>query len=192
MTKVALVTGGTRGIGAAISIALQQAGYKVAATYVGNNDSAGSFRERTGIPVYRWDIRDYQACKEGVALVKDDLGPIDALVNNAGIARDGMFHKITPEDWNAVINTNLSGLFNMTHPVWPGMRERNFGRVINISSINGQKGQLGQTNYQPRKPAISASRRRWHRKVLQRGSPSTLFAPVISEPRWFVPCRKRC
>ncbi|ACM29548.1 beta-ketoacyl-ACP reductase [Agrobacterium sp. SHOUNA12C] len=147
MTRIALVTGGTRGIGAAISIALQEAGYRVAASYVGNDDVARAFREKTGIPVYRWDIRDYQACKEGIARVEGDLGPIDVLVNNAGITRDGMFHKISPEDWNAVISTNLSGLFNMTHPVWPGMRERNFGRVINISSINGQKGQLGQANY---------------------------------------------
>ncbi|MFT4182594.1 MAG: beta-ketoacyl-ACP reductase [Rhizobium sp.] len=147
MTRVALVTGGTRGIGAASSIALDEAGYTVAATYVGNETEARAFQQRTGIPVYRWDIRDYQACKDGIARVEADLGPIDVLVNNAGITRDGMFHRITPEDWNAVVSTNLNGLFNMTHPVWPGMRERNFGRVINISSINGQKGQLGQANY---------------------------------------------
>ncbi|MBB3609562.1 beta-ketoacyl-ACP reductase [Rhizobium sp. BK602] len=147
MTRVALVTGGTRGIGAAISIALDQAGYRVAATYVGNETEARSFQDRTGIPTYRWDIRDYQACKDGIARVEADVGPIDVLVNNAGITRDGMFHRITPEDWNMVIGTNLNGLFNMTHPVWPGMRERSFGRIINISSINGQKGQLGQANY---------------------------------------------
>jgi acetoacetyl-CoA reductase len=147
MDRVALVSGGTRGIGAAISVALHQAGYRVAANYHGNDEKALDFHGRTGIPVYRWDVADYQACVEGIARVQDEIGPVDILVNNAGITRDGMFHKMTLDHWNEVIGTNLSGLFNMTHPVWPGMRERRFGRIVSISSINGQKGQAGQVNY---------------------------------------------
>lgn len=147
MSRVALVTGGTRGIGAAISIALKDAGYRVAANFAGNEEKANAFHESTDIPVFKWDVSDYQACVEGIARIEAELGPVDVLVNNAGITRDGMFHKITPQQWNEVIATNLTGLFNMTHPVWPGMRERGFGRVINISSINGQRGQLGQVNY---------------------------------------------
>ncbi len=147
MGKVALVTGGTRGIGAALSKALQAAGYAVAASYAGNDEKANAFKDETGIGVYKWDVSDGQSCAEGIARVEDDLGPIEILVNNAGITRDAMFHKMTAEQWNAVINTNLNSLFNMTRPVWEGMRERAFGRVINISSINGQKGQMGQANY---------------------------------------------
>ena len=147
MTKVALVTGGTRGIGAAISIALQDAGYKVAATYAGNDDAAAAFTKDTGIATYKWSVADYDACVAGIAQVEADLGPVEILVNNAGITRDGMFHKMTREQWQEVMDTNLNGVFNMTHPVWNGMRERKFGRVINISSINGQKGQMGQANY---------------------------------------------
>ena len=147
MARVALVTGGSRGIGAAISKALKDAGYSVAATYAGNDDSAASFTSETGIETYKWDVSDYDACAAGIAGVETDLGPVDVLVNNAGITRDGMFHKMTPDQWRAVIDTNLNGLFNMTHPVWPGMRERGFGRIINISSINAQKGQAGQVNY---------------------------------------------
>lgn len=147
MGKTALVTGGSRGIGAAISIALKEAGYTVAASYAGNDEAAGKFKDETGIPVYKWDVSDYDSCVEGIAKVEADLGPIDILVNNAGITRDGMFHKMSIDQWQAVINTNLNGLFNMTRPIWEGMRSRGFGRVINISSINGQKGQMGQTNY---------------------------------------------
>ena len=147
MSRVALVTGGSRGIGAAISIALKAAGYKVAASYAGNDDAANAFKAETGIAVYKWDVSSYEACVEGIAKVEADLGPIDVLVNNAGITKDAMFHKMTPDQWNAVINTNLTGLFNMTHPVWSGMRDRSFGRIVNISSINGQKGQMGQANY---------------------------------------------
>ncbi len=147
MSKVALVSGGTRGIGEAICIALKNAGYKVAASYAGNDAAAAKFTEETGIPAYKWDASDYAACAAGIAKVEADIGPVDVLVNNAGITKDAMFHKMTPDMWNAVINTNLTGLFNMTHPVWPGMRDRKFGRVINISSINGQKGQMGQVNY---------------------------------------------
>ena len=147
MSRIALVTGGTRGIGAAISIALKEAGYTVAANYAGNDERAAAFKAETGIAVFKWDVSSYEACVEGIAKVEAELGPVEVLVNNAGITRDGMFHKMTPTQWNEVINTNLTGLFNMTHPVWTGMRDRNFGRVINISSINGQKGQMGQANY---------------------------------------------
>ncbi|KTR04233.1 acetoacetyl-CoA reductase [Aureimonas ureilytica] len=147
MSRVAIVTGGTRGIGAAVSKALKDAGYTVAANYAGNDAAAEAFREETGIAVYKWDVSSYEACAEGIAKVEADLGPLRVLVNNAGITRDAMFHKMTPEQWSAVINTNLNSLFNMTRPAWDGMRERKFGRVINISSINGQKGQAGQVNY---------------------------------------------
>ena len=147
MARVALVTGGSRGIGAAISRALKDAGYKVAANYAGNDEAAASFKSETGIPVHKWSVADYDACVAGIAKVEADLGPIEVLVNNAGITRDAMFHRMTPQQWRDVVETNLSGLFNMTRPVWPGMRERGFGRVVNISSINGQKGQIGQVNY---------------------------------------------
>ncbi|ORE93917.1 beta-ketoacyl-ACP reductase [Aurantimonas sp. 22II-16-19i] len=147
MARTAIVTGGSRGIGAAISKALKAQGYNVAATYAGNDERANAFREETGISVYKWDVASYDACVEGIARVEAELGPVDILVNNAGITRDAMFHKMTPEHWQAVINTNLNGLFNMTRPVWEGMRARGFGRIVNISSINGQKGQMGQTNY---------------------------------------------
>lgn len=147
MTRIALVTGGTRGIGGGISKALKAAGYSVAANYAGNDEAAAKFKDETGIGVYKWSVADYEACVAGTGQVEGDLGPVDILVNNAGITRDAMFHRMTPEQWNAVIGTNLTGLFNMTHPIFPGMRERGFGRVVNISSINGQKGQMGQTNY---------------------------------------------
>jgi acetoacetyl-CoA reductase len=147
MARVALVTGGSRGIGAAISKALKDAGYRVAANYAGNDEAAAAFKRETGIPVYKWSVADYDACVAGVAKVEADLGPVEVLVNNAGITRDAMFHRMTPQQWREVVDINLSGLFNMTHPVWPGMRERGFGRIVNISSINGQKGQVGQVNY---------------------------------------------
>jgi len=147
MARTAIVTGGTRGIGAAISIALKTAGYSVAANYAGNDEAAVKFSREHGIPVYKWSVADYDACAAGIARVEADLGPVDILVNNAGITRDAMFHKMTREQWDEVINTNLHGVFNMTHPVWGGMRDRRFGRVITISSINGQKGQAGQVNY---------------------------------------------
>lgn len=147
MARVALVTGGSRGIGAAISVALKDAGYQVAANYAGNDEAANKFKAATGIPVYKWSVADYDACVAGVKQVESDLGPVDILVNNAGITRDAVFHRMTPQQWNEVISTNLNGVFNMTHPIWPGMRERKFGRVIMISSVNGQKGQAGQTNY---------------------------------------------
>jgi acetoacetyl-CoA reductase len=147
MARVAVVTGGTRGIGEAISKALKTAGYKVAANYGGNDEAAQKFKAETGIPVYKWDVSSYQSCADGLKQVEADLGPVEVLVNNAGITRDTMFHRMKPEQWNDVISTNLSSLFNMCRPVIEGMRERKFGRIINISSINGQKGQMGQANY---------------------------------------------
>jgi len=147
MSRTALVTGGTRGIGAAISKALKAAGYKVAANYAGNDEAAAKFKAETGIAVYKWDVGSYEACAAGIAEVEKHQGPVEVLVNNAGITRDAMFHRMTLDQWSAVVNTNLNSLFNMTRPVWEGMRERGFGRVVNISSINGQKGQMGQANY---------------------------------------------
>lgn len=147
MSRVALVTGGTRGIGAAISVALKAAGFKVAANYAGNDEAAKAFSAETGIPVHKWSVADYDACVAGIKAVEAQLGPVEVLVNNAGITRDAFFHRMTPTQWNEVISTNLNGLFNMTHPVWPGMRDRKFGRIVNISSVNGQKGQAGQANY---------------------------------------------
>jgi acetoacetyl-CoA reductase len=147
MARVAVVTGGTRGIGEAISKALKGAGYSVAANYGGNDEAAQKFKAATGIPVYKWDVSSFDSCLAGVKAVEADLGPIDVLVNNAGVTRDMMFHRMTPEQWSTVINTNLNSLFNMCRPVIEGMRARKFGRIVNISSINGQKGQIGQTNY---------------------------------------------
>ena len=147
MGRVALITGGSRGIGAAISKALKAAGCSVAANYAGNDDAATAFTGETGIKTYKWSVADYEACKEGIAKVEADLGPVEILINNAGITRDAPFHRMTPEQWKEVIDTNLTGTFNMTHVVWPGMRERKFGRIVTLSSINGQKGQFGQVNY---------------------------------------------
>src|SRR5208337_2867623 len=147
MTRVAVVTGGTRGIGAAVSKALKAAGYQVAATYHSNDEAAEKFKAETGVYVYKWNVAIYDDCVAGLSRVEKDLGPVDVLVNNAGITKDGMFHKMTPDQWYSVINTNLNSLFNMCRPVIESMRERNFGRIINISSVNGQKGQMGQSNY---------------------------------------------
>ena len=147
MGRVALVTGGSRGIGEAISKALKAEGYEVAATYAGNDEKAAAFTEETGIKTYKWNVADYEASAAGIAQVEADLGPIDVVVANAGITRDAPFHKMSPEQWQQVIDTNLTGVFNTVHPVWPGMRERKFGRVIVISSVNGQKGQFAQVNY---------------------------------------------
>jgi acetoacetyl-CoA reductase len=147
MARVALVTGGTRGIGHAISIALKSGGYRVAASYAGNDAAAQKFQAETGIPVYKFDVGDWDATTKAVQQIEKEVGPVDVLVNNAGITRDGMFHKMTKQQWDEVIGTNLNGLFNVTRNVWEGMRNRKFGRIINISSINGQKGQMGQVNY---------------------------------------------
>ena len=154
MARVAIVTGGTRGIGEAISLALQDMGISVAANYAGNDERARDFTERTGIPAYRWDVGDYEACQTGCAQVAADLGEIDIVVNNAGITRDGTILNMSYEDWKAVIDTNLGGCFNMAKAVFPGMRARRWGRIVNIGSINGQAGQYGQVNYAAAKSGI--------------------------------------
>ena len=176
MARTALVTGGTRGIGAAISVALKEAGCNVAANYAGNDDAAKKFTDETGIKAFKWSVADYDACKAGVAEVEAELGPVEILVNNAGITRDGMFHKMTPQQWKEVIDTNLSGVFNMTHPVWPGMRERKFGRVITISSVNGQKGQAGQANYS----AAKAGDIGFTRALAQEGARAGITVNVVA------------
>ncbi len=147
MSRIAVVTGGSRGIGAAISKALNAEGCRVVASYAGNDEAAQKFKAETGIDVKKWDVGDAAACESNLKAIESEIGPVDILVNNAGITKDAMFHKMTLDQWQAVINTNLNSLFNMTKPVWEGMRNRSFGRVICISSINGQKGQMGQTNY---------------------------------------------
>jgi acetoacetyl-CoA reductase len=155
MTKrTAIVTGGTRGIGRAISLALKDAGCVVAATYAGNDEAAKAFTSETGVAAFKWDVGDYEACKAGVAEVERAQGPTDILVNNAGITRDSFFHKMKPEQWRQVMAADLDSVFNMTHQVFPGMRDRGFGRIVNISSINGQKGQAGQTNYSAAKAGM--------------------------------------
>ena len=147
MGRVALVTGGTRGIGAACSKALKDAGYNVAATYAGNDEAANAFKAENGIPVFKWDVADYAACEKGVAAVESEVGPVEVLVNNAGISRDAMLNKMSPEQWSQVMRTNLDSVFNVTRQVINGMRDRGFGRIISISSINGQQGMLGLSNY---------------------------------------------
>ena len=154
MARVAIVTGGTRGIGEAISIALKQMGLTVAANYAGNEERARAFTDRTGIAAYKWDVSDFQACEEGVREVESDLGPIDVLVNNAGITRDTTMKRMSHEKWQEVVDTNLGGCFNMAKAVWEGMTGRGYGRIVNIGSINGQAGQYGQVNYAAAKSGI--------------------------------------
>lgn len=154
MSRVAVVTGGTRGIGAAICIALKEAGYQVAANYAGNDERAAEFAETTGIPVYKFDVADFAVVKAGIETIENDLGSIDVLVNNAGITRDGTLHRMDPENWQAVIETNLGSCYNLCRCVIDGMRERSFGRIVNIGSINGQAGQYGQVNYAAAKSGI--------------------------------------
>ena len=154
MSRVAIVTGGTRGIGAATAIALKDAGYAVAAVYARDDSKAEEFSARTGIPAYRWDVSDFEACQEGVARVAADLGPVDVLVNNAGITRDGTMHRMSYEQWRQVIDTNIGSCFNMSRAVIEGMRQRKFGRIVNVGSINGQAGQYGQVNYAAAKSGI--------------------------------------
>ncbi|MFP1630862.1 acetoacetyl-CoA reductase [Zhengella sp. ZM62] len=176
MSKVAIVTGGSRGIGAAISMALKEAGYTVAANYAGNDEAAAKFSSETGIKTYKWSVADYEACQAGIAKVEEELGPVAVLVNNAGITRDSMFHRMTPQMWKEVIDTNLTGVFNMTHNVWPGMRDRKFGRVITISSINGQKGQAGQANYS----AAKAGDIGFTRALAQEGARAGITVNVVA------------
>ncbi len=154
MARVAVVTGGTRGIGEAISLGLKEAGYKVAAVYAGNDEKAREFTDRTGIAAFKWDVSNFEACKAGIAKVEAELGPVKIVVNNAGITRDGVLHRMSFEQWNDVIQTNLTSCFNMCRSVIDGMRERSFGRIVNIGSINGQAGQYGQVNYAAAKSGI--------------------------------------
>jgi acetoacetyl-CoA reductase len=154
MSRVAVVTGGTRGIGEAISVDLKKAGYNVVATYAGNEQAANEFTEQTGIPTYKFDVSDFDACKSAIESMESDVGPIEILVNNAGITRDGTMHRMDFDQWNTVIQTNLSSCFNMSRCVIEGMRERGFGRIVNIGSVNGEAGQYGQVNYAAAKSGI--------------------------------------
>ena len=176
MARVAIVTGGTRGIGEAVSIALKNAGYKVAANYCGNEERANSFSERTGIPAYKWDVSSFEDCVAGAAKVAAELGPIDIVVNNAGITRDATMRKMTRGGWDEVVDTNLGGCFNMCKAVWDGMLERSFGRVVNIGSINGQAGQYGQVNYAAAKSGIHG----FTKALSQEGAPKGITVNAIA------------
>ncbi|MEL6287394.1 MAG: acetoacetyl-CoA reductase [Pseudomonadota bacterium] len=177
MSRVAIVTGGTRGIGEAIAKAMKDAGYTVAATYGGNDEAAQKFKDATGISVYKWDCGDAQACADGVAQVQSELGDVDIVVNNAGITRDGMLHKMTAENWSDVIRTNLDSVFYMTKPVIDGMRERGFGRIISISSINGRKGQMGQANYSAAKAGLLGFTKALAQEGARKGITANVIAP---------------
>jgi len=186
MARVALVTGGTRGIGAAISVELKNAGYKVAANYGGNDEAAQKFKSETGIPVFKWDVGNAAACAAGIKSVEDALGPIDILVNNAGITRDAMLHKMTAEHWEEVIRVDLGSCFYMCRPLIDGMRERGFGRIINVSSINGQKGQMGQTNYSAAKAGVIGYSKAIARELATSGVIVNCVAPAITETELFL------
>ncbi|TXM61595.1 acetoacetyl-CoA reductase [Methylobacterium sp. WL120] len=175
--RVALVTGGTRGIGAAISKGLAAKGYKVAANYGGNDEAAQAFKAETGIPVFKFDVGDFSACEAGIKAVEAEVGPIDVLVNNAGITRDGLFHKMSFEKWQAVIKTNLDSAFTVTRPVIEGMRNRGFGRIILISSINGQKGQIGQANYSAAKAGVIGFAKALAQESAAKGITVNVIAP---------------
>ena len=177
MARVAVVTGGTRGIGAAISVALKSKGYRVAANYGGNDTAAQQFQSEHGIPVFKFDVGDYAACEAGVGQIVKDLGPVDVLVNNAGITRDGMLHRMTKENWDVVIRTNLDSVFNMTRLVIESMRARNFGRIVSISSINGRKGQIGQANYSAAKAGLLGFTKAVAQEGAARGITCNVIAP---------------
>lgn len=177
MTQIALVTGGTRGIGKSISLALKNAGFVVAANYAGNDDAARKFSDETGIATFKWSVADPDACAEGIKQVEAELGQVDVLVNNAGITRDGFMHKMSVSAWQSVIETNLGSLFYMTQPVLEGMRARGFGRVINISSINGQAGQMGQTNYSAAKAGVHGFTKALAQEVARKGITVNTISP---------------
>jgi acetoacetyl-CoA reductase len=177
MARVALVTGGTRGIGAAIAVGLRNCGYKVAANYAGNDGAAAKFKAETGIPVFRWDVGDAAACAAGIKDVEGALGPIDILVNNAGVTKDAMLHKMTHEQWDDVIRIDLGSMFHMCRPLIDGMRERSFGRIVNISSINGQKGQMGQTNYSAAKAGIIGFTKALAQETAKKGITVNVICP---------------
>ncbi len=177
MSRVALVTGGTRGIGEAVSKALKAAGYKVAANYAGNDEAANAFKAANDIPVFKWDVGDNEACAAGIVAVESEVGPVDVLVNNAGISRDAMLQKMTYEQWTQVMRTNLDSMYNMTHPVIAGMRERGFGRIVSISSINGQQGMLGLSNYCSAKAGILGFTRAIALEGARKGITANAIAP---------------
>lgn len=177
MGRVALVTGGTRGIGAACSTALKDAGYTVAASYAGNDDAANAFKAENGIPVFKWDVGDYSACEKGIAAVEAEVGPVEVLVNNAGISRDAMLNKMTYEQWSEVMRTNLDSVFNVTRQVINGMRDRKFGRIISISSINGQQGMLGLANYCAAKAGMIGFTRALALEGARKGITANAIAP---------------
>ena len=177
MGRVAVVTGGTRGIGQAISMALKHKGYRVVANYAGNDKAAQDFQNETGIPVYKWDVGNYEACVAGLKAVETDVGPVDVLVNNAGITRDATLHRMQPHQWTEVIRTNLDSVFNMTRPIIEGMRTRGFGRIISISSINGRKGQAGQTNYAAAKAGLLGFTKALALEGASRGITANVIAP---------------
>ena len=177
MGHVAIVTGGTRGIGEAISVALKDAGHSVAAVYAGNADAAKRFEDRTGIRTYKFDVSDFEACQDGVDRIAKDLGPVGILVNNAGITRDGTMHRMSFDRWNAVLQTNLSSCFNMSRCVIEGMRERGFGRIVNIGSVNGQAGQYGQVNYAAAKSGIHGFTKALAQEGAARGITVNAIAP---------------
>ena len=177
MSRVAVVTGGTRGIGAAISKGLKEAGYNVAATYAGNDEKANAFKAETGISVYKFDVSDYAACQAGMKQIEAEVGPVEVLVNNAGITRDRMFHKMTYEMWSEVIRTNLDSMFTVTRPVIEGMQARKFGRIIIISSINGQKGQMGQANYSAAKAGVIGFAKALAQENASKGVTVNVIAP---------------
>ncbi|MEM9707091.1 MAG: acetoacetyl-CoA reductase [Pseudomonadota bacterium] len=175
--RVAIVTGGTRGIGKAIAQNLKDAGHRVAVTYAGNEEAARDCESELGVSCFKWDVGDYDACKAGVAEIENALGPVDILVNNAGITRDGFFHKMSVDQWREVLRADLDSVFNMSHQVFPGMRERGFGRIINISSINGQKGQVGQTNYSAAKAGMIGFTRALAQEGARKGVTVNAIAP---------------
>jgi acetoacetyl-CoA reductase len=177
MGHVAIVTGGTRGIGGAVSVALQDAGHTVAATYAGNDDAAKRFGDRTGLRTYKFDVSDFEACRDGVDRITKDLGPVGILVNNAGITKDGTMHRMSFDQWNAVLQTNLSSCFNMSRCVIDGMRERGFGRIVNIGSVNGQAGQYGQVNYAAAKSGIHGFTKALAQEGAGRGITVNAIAP---------------
>ena len=181
MSHVAIVTGGTRGIGEAISLALKAKGFKVAANYAGNEEKARAFSAKTGVPAFKWDVSDFDACQKGVQCVADELGPVGVLVNNAGITRDGTIVKMTYEMWKEVIDVNLGGVFNMSKAVFPGMRERNFGRIVNIGSINGQGGQYGQVNYAAAKSGIHGFTKALAQEGASKGITVNAIAPGYTD-----------
>ena len=177
MARVAVVTGGTRGIGHAIALVLKGKGYRVAANYAGNDKAAQDFQAATGIPVYKFNVGDYAACASNLKRIERDVGPVDVVVNNAGITRDGMLHRMTPEQWNEVISVDLSSMFNVVRPVIEGMRARNWGRIINITSINGQKGQLGQVNYSAAKAGVIGFTKALAQESAKKGITVNAIAP---------------